>query len=222
MIELGHHTTGDPDGGPPAVLLHALGSSAKTWENFERQLPRPSIALDLRGHGTSPHAGDYTFVTMADDVLHFMDRHGHDTVDLVGHSLGGGVAMHVAMKAPDRVRRMVVEDIAPPPHEPVPLIEVPAEPPEPVDFDWAVTQSIKHLVRTPDPAWWAGLPTITADTLWLAGGEQSHIDQDRLREAAAAMPSATVVEIPVGHRIHSEAPDRFAAAVVPFLTRATS
>ncbi|TDV46174.1 alpha/beta fold hydrolase [Actinophytocola oryzae] len=222
MIELGHRTTGEPDGGPPVVLLHALGSSARTWADLAKRLPRHSVALDLRGHGTSPHTDDYTFTAMADDVLHFMDRHGHDTVDLVGHSLGGAVAMHVAMKAPDRVRLMVVEDIAPPPHERTEPIEVPAAPPEPVDFDWAVVHTVKHLVRTPDPTWWAGLPRIPADTLWLAGGQGSHVDQGRLREAAQLMPTATVVEIPVGHRIHSEAPDDFAAVVVPFLSRAAS
>jgi pimeloyl-ACP methyl ester carboxylesterase len=45
----------------PVVLLHALGSSARTWETFAAALPRPSIALDLPGHGTAPHTGDYTF-----------------------------------------------------------------------------------------------------------------------------------------------------------------
>lgn len=218
MIELGHHSTGGPDDGPPVLLLHALGESTATWATFERQLPRHSIALDLRGHGTSPHAGDYTLATMAGDVLAFMATHGHGTVDIVGHSLGGAVALHVAMRAPDRVRRMVVEDIAPPPHEPVPLPEVEPEPGEPVDFDWAVVRAVKHQVRTPDPAWWAGLAGIPADTLWLAGGAPSHIDQARLREAAARMPNARVTEIPVGHSIHAAAPDEFAAAVIPFLT----
>jgi pimeloyl-ACP methyl ester carboxylesterase len=195
VISLGYRTTGGPDDGPPVVLLHALGSSARTWTAFAAALPRQSIAVDLRGHGTSPHAGDYSFTTMADDVLAFLDEHGHATVDLVGHSLGGAVAQFVAMAAPDRVRRMVVEDISPPPHEPVDLPEVPARTSEPIDFDWAVVEPIWRLVRT-----------------------QSHIDQTRLREAAARMPSARVVEVPVGHRIHSEAPEEFAAAVIPFLT----
>jgi pimeloyl-ACP methyl ester carboxylesterase len=218
VTTLSHVTTGDPADGPPVVLLHALGSSARTWEAFAAELPRPSIALDLRGHGASPWPGDYTFTRMADDVLAFLDAHGHAAVDIVGHSLGGAVAQHLAMREPGRVRRMVVEDICPPPHEPVPLPDVPAEPDGPVDFDWAVVKAIRHLVRTPDPAWWAGLPKITAATLWLAGGPDSHVDQARLREAAASMPSARIVEIPVGHRIHSEAPEKFSAAVIPFLT----
>jgi pimeloyl-ACP methyl ester carboxylesterase len=218
VITLGHHTTGGPSDGPPVVLLHALGESARTWSTFAEVLPRQSIALDLRGHGTSPKPGDYTFTTMADDVLAFLDAHGHDTADLVGHSLGGAVAMHAAMRAPGRVRRLVVEDIAPPPHEPVALPEIPDAPDEPVDFDWAVVKAIRHLIRTPDPAWWAALPHITADTLWLAGGPSSHVDQVRLRAAAAMMPSARMVEIPVGHHIHEQAPDEFAAAVVAFLS----
>jgi 3-oxoadipate enol-lactonase len=218
VIELGHHSTGEPDSGPPVLLLHALGDSARTWTAFEAQLPRYSIAVDLPGHGTSPHADGYSFHAMAEDVLGFMDTHHLDTVDLVGHSLGGAVGLHVGMRAPDRVRRMVVEDIAPPPHEPVPLPEVPDEPDEPVDFDWRVVRAIKHLVRTPDPTWWAALPSITADTLWVAGGEKSHVDQTRLRDAATRMPRARVVEIPVGHSIHEAAPAEFAAAVIPFLT----
>lgn len=219
MTELGYHTTGDPDDGPPVVLMHSLGDSARTWSACTAELPRWTIALDLPGHGTSPWPGEYSLTTMADDVMSFLDGNGLDEVDLVGHSLGGAVAQHVAMRAPRRIRRMVIEDIAPPPHEPVPF-DPPAPPAEPVDFDWAVVEPIKRLLRTPDPAWWAGLAGITAETLWLAGGPASHVDQDRLRAAAASMPSARVVEIPVGHDIHQDAPDEFVAAVVPFLTRA--
>jgi esterase len=220
VIELGHRTAGAAHGGPPVVLLHALGSSARTWAAFAARLPRRTIAVDLRGHGASPRTGDYTLAAMADDVIGFLG--GHPTVDLVGHSLGGAVAMHVAMRAPGLVRRLVIEDVAPPPHEPVDVLVVPDEPPGAVDYDWAVVRAAPGLLRTPDPAWWAALAEVTADTLWLAGGPTSHVDQDLLRDAAARMPSARVVEIPVGHRIHSEAPGDFAAAVVPFLTRAAS
>jgi pimeloyl-ACP methyl ester carboxylesterase len=219
VSELGYHTTGGPGGEPPVVLMHSLGDTAKTWSAFAARLPQRTIALDLPGHGTSPWSEEYSFTGMADDVLSFLDEHGHGEIDLVGHSLGGAVAQHIAMREPQRVRRMVVEDIAPPPHEPV-TFEMPARPAEPIDFDWAVVGQIKRLVRTPDPAWWAGLARITAETLWLAGGPPSHVDQDRLRAAAARLPSVHVVEIPVGHNIHRDAPDEFAAAVVPFLTRA--
>ena len=201
----------------PVVLLHALGSSARTWSRFAAELPRASIALDLPGHGTAPRTGDYTFPAMADHVRAAIA--GHATVDVVGHSMGGAVAQFLAMRNPGLVRRLVIEDAPPPPHEPVPLPDPPAEPPDPVDFAWAAVEPVFRTVRTPDPAWWAGLSEVTAETLWLAGGQDSHVDQGRIHEAAARMPSARVVEIPAGHRIHSEAPDEFAAAVLPFLAR---
>lgn len=206
---------GDTTAAPPVVLLHGLGSGARTWGRFqEHLLPRRSIALDLPGHGASPHHPAYSFESMADAVLEFV---ADDVFDLVGHSLGGGVAQFMAMRAPDRIRRLVIEDAAPPPHEPVELWQSPKEPPEPVDFDWAVVEPIFREIRTPHPAWWAGLPTITTDTLWIAGGPSSHIDQDRLALAAESMPAAKVVTIPAGHHIHRDAPDEFAAAVLPFL-----
>jgi 3-oxoadipate enol-lactonase len=135
---------------PPVVLLHALGSSAATWTTFAAGLSRVSIALDLPGHGTAPRTGDYSFAAMADHVLAALA--GHTEVDLVGHSMGGAVAQHVAMRAPGLVRRMVIEDAAPPPHEPVPLLAPPAEPADPVDFDWAVVEPVFRTIRTPDPA----------------------------------------------------------------------
>jgi pimeloyl-ACP methyl ester carboxylesterase len=212
---LGNRTAGDDTTAPPVVLLHGLGSGARTWATFQQHLlPRRSIALDLPGHGTSPHRPAYSFESMAKEVLADLD---HAVVDVVGHSLGGGVAQFMAMWAPERIRRLVIEDAAPPPHEPAELTAPPAEPPDPVDFDWAVVEPIFREIRSPHPAWWSGLPTITADTLWIAGGPVSHVDQDRLAEAVNAMPSAKVVTIQVGHHIHREAPDEFAGAVLPFL-----
>jgi pimeloyl-ACP methyl ester carboxylesterase len=212
---LGHHTTGDNTTAPAVVLLHGLGSGARTWATFqEHLLPRRSIALDLPGHGASPHRSAYSFESMAEEVLAYLDD---DVVDVVGHSLGGGVAQFMAMRAPDRIRRLVIEDAAPPPLQPVELSQPPKEPPDPVDFDWAVVEPIFREIRTPHPAWWSGLPTITADTLWIAGGPASHVDQGRLALAAGSMRAAKVVTIPAGHHIHREAPDEFAAAVLPFL-----
>lgn len=100
---------------------------------------RHAIALELRGHGGSSHPGEYSVSLMADDLAAFLDHRGLARVDLVGHSLGGLVAWRCTLQWPDRVRRLVIEDAPPPPREvrvedgwPEP----PAEPPEPVDFDW--------------------------------------------------------------------------------------
>ena len=61
---------------------------------------------------------------------------------------------------------------------------------------------------------------MTAPTLLLAGGPRSHLPQPRLAELAATLPSCELVTIPVGHLVHSLAPDDVLARVVPFLTAA--
>lgn len=217
MNTLGHHTTGDADDAPPVVLLHGLGSAARTWAGCQQSwLPRRTIALDLPGHGASPRRrASYSFAAMAEEVLAFLSD--VPVFDLVGHSMGGAVAQFVTMRAPDRVRRLVIEDAPPPPFEPVELWEMPAEPPDPVDFDWAVVDPIFREVRTPNPDWWARLADVTVPALWLAGGPDSHVDQDRIALAAARTPAGRVVEIPAGHHIHREAPAEFTTAVLPFL-----
>jgi esterase len=69
--------------------------------------------LDLRNHGRSPRADSMTLAEMAADVKAFMDAHGIVRAHLLGHSLGGKVAMQLALDYPERVEKLVVADIAP-------------------------------------------------------------------------------------------------------------
>lgn len=73
---------------PPLVLLHALGEDAGTWDDIAPALADHwrVLALDLRGHGDSDRAAEYSLARMQDDVSAFLDRHGLDHVTLVGHS----------------------------------------------------------------------------------------------------------------------------------------
>jgi len=91
-----------------------LGSS-RNWQTAGRELSasRRVYALDLRNHGQSPHAGDMGYPAMVADVLAWLDRHRLGPVELVGHSLGGKVAMLAACRHPERLARLVVVDIAP-------------------------------------------------------------------------------------------------------------
>ena len=84
-------------------------------------------------------------------------------------------------------------------------------------MDWPLVIAIAGQLKDPDPAWWAGLPSITARTLIIAGGEDSHVPQDLLAEAAQLIPDATLVRIPAGHRVHTSRPAEFTAAVLGFL-----
>lgn len=101
--------------GPPLFVLHGLYGHAGNWARHARDLAaeREVYALDARNHGQSPHSEVMDFSAMAGDVLESMDALGLGEVDLLGHSMGGKTAMHVALRAPQRVRRLVVVDIAP-------------------------------------------------------------------------------------------------------------
>ena len=82
----------------------------------------------------------------------------------------------------------------------------------------ALAAAIREL-RLPDPVWWQRLSLITAPTLVISGGAGSHLSPQRIAEVAGAIPHAELATIPVGHRVHSLAPERFGEVVVPFLTR---
>lgn len=71
------------------------------------------IGADLRGHGASPHAPRLGYPLMAADVLALMDRLALGRCHVLGHSMGGKVAMRLALDRPDRLDRLVVADIAP-------------------------------------------------------------------------------------------------------------
>lgn len=97
------------------MILHGLLGSSRNWQTAGRDLAaRYHVwALDLRNHGGSPHTDDMTYEAMVEDVLGWMDAHGLVRVTLLGHSMGGKVAMLLACRHPERVERLVVVDIAP-------------------------------------------------------------------------------------------------------------
>jgi pimeloyl-ACP methyl ester carboxylesterase len=108
-------------GDPPLVLLHGLFGSARNFGTVQREFAqqRRTIALDLRNHGSSPHAADMRYTTMAADVLHTLGQLAALPATLLGHSMGGKAAMQAALSRPDAVARLIVADIAPvayPPH----------------------------------------------------------------------------------------------------------
>lgn len=98
-------------GGPPLVLVHGIGDSSATWEPVLAELARRHtvIAPDLLGHGASakPRA-DYSVAAYANGVRDLLGVLDVDRVTLVGHSLGGGVAMQFAYQFPERTERLVL------------------------------------------------------------------------------------------------------------------
>lgn len=100
---------------PPLVVLHGLLGSLDNWQTFARgqTTQRAVLAMDLRNHGASPHLEGMSYRQMGADVVEVLDALGIPRCDLMGHSMGGKVAMTLALQHPERVKRLLVVDIAP-------------------------------------------------------------------------------------------------------------
>jgi len=89
-------------GGPPALFVHGGRLTARTWDYVCLGLRDQvrAVALDMRGHGDSDRADDYTLDARVADVAAVLDTLGWSTAHLVGMSLGGLTAAHYAAAAP--------------------------------------------------------------------------------------------------------------------------
>ena len=103
------------EGGRALVLLHGLFGRAANFGSVQARLSagRRVVALDLRGHGGSGHASPIDYPTMAGDVADTLRALDAWPCTLLGHSMGGKVAMTLALTQPDAVVRLIVADIAP-------------------------------------------------------------------------------------------------------------
>ncbi|MEQ8626411.1 alpha/beta fold hydrolase [Ekhidna sp.] len=117
-MKLNFRTLGEGD---PLIIMHGVFGSSDNWqtlgkvfaENFKVYL------VDLRNHGNSPHSDEFDYDVMVKDVVELMDDEGLKKAHILGHSMGGKVAMHLATQHADRVDKLIVVDIAPkyyPPH----------------------------------------------------------------------------------------------------------
>lgn len=113
-ITIHYETFGD---GPPVVLVHGFASSIQgNWvvTGWVRRLVdagRRVVALDCRGHGGSEKPHDpaaYAGTAMSDDVIRLMDHLGIDRADVLGYSMGGGIALELLVRHPQRVERAVL------------------------------------------------------------------------------------------------------------------
>ncbi len=101
--------------GPPLVLLHGLFGSGRNWTRIARYLSKSwqVHSLDLPNHGDSPWTETTDYPAMAEAVSGYLQDQDLEGVTLVGHSMGGKVAMTLALTRPERLSRLVVVDIAP-------------------------------------------------------------------------------------------------------------
>lgn len=112
--------------GQPLLILHGLFGQSDNWNTLARRFGETGFevyAIDLRNHGLSPHSEEWNYDVMADDVKEFIDAHHLKNPTLLGHSMGGKVAMFFAMEYLAVLNKLIVADMSagqyPPHHDSV-------------------------------------------------------------------------------------------------------
>lgn len=96
-------------------IIHGLFGSLSNLSSLAKELKAAShiVLIDVRNHGRSPQSETMSYPEMAADIFELADHLDIDQFSIVGHSMGGKIAMACALMHPDRVKRLVVADIAP-------------------------------------------------------------------------------------------------------------
>ncbi|WP_371185927.1 alpha/beta fold hydrolase [Thalassotalea maritima] len=115
---LHHKVTGS---GEPVVVIHGLFGSMENLNMISRPLAQQYqvISVDVRNHGKSFHHDEMTYPAMASDVIALLDHLNIESASFLGHSMGGKIAMTIALQHPQRINKLMIADIAPvtyPPH----------------------------------------------------------------------------------------------------------
>lgn len=101
--------------GHPLIILHGLFGSLENWRTLSKGFAQAFqvFALDQRNHGRSPHSEVFNYHALVEDVRDFMQRYQLPSAHVLGHSMGGKVAMQFALTYPDQVDKLIIVDIAP-------------------------------------------------------------------------------------------------------------
>ena len=102
--------------GKPLLIIHGFLGMSDNWKSYSSLYVAEGFQvhiLDLRNHGKSFHSDEFNYDVMSNDVLEYCNFHNLDRVSIIGHSMGGKVAMLFATTYPERVDKLVVADIGP-------------------------------------------------------------------------------------------------------------
>jgi lipase len=113
MAVLNLHHYGAPDGAP-TLAVHGVTAHGERYRRLAQEAfpERRWLAVDLRGHGRSTWDGPWTVEQHVADLLETLDAEGVERVEVVGHSYGGMIALHLLATAPERVARLALLDPA--------------------------------------------------------------------------------------------------------------
>lgn len=101
--------------GEPVIILHGLFGMLDNWQNIAKKLASgfEVFILDQRNHGKSPHADEHNYAVMARDLYDFLEEQNIFSTHIIGHSMGGKVAMQFAAFYPGFVKKLVIADMFP-------------------------------------------------------------------------------------------------------------
>jgi len=108
--------------GQPFIILHGFLGMSDNWKTLGSKYSENGFEvhlIDQRNHGKSFHSPEFNYDLLSDDVINYMNHHNIGAAFVMGHSMGGKTAMQLATSHPDRVKKLIVADIAPkfyPPH----------------------------------------------------------------------------------------------------------
>ena len=103
------------DKGQDLIVIHGLFGMSDNWNTLGKQFSKYCKVhlVDLRNHGRSPHSDEFSYDVMCEDVLEYIIDNNIINPIILGHSLGGKVAMNFAFNHPDKIKKLIVADISP-------------------------------------------------------------------------------------------------------------
>lgn len=102
-------------GGKPIIILHGLFGLSDNWVTFAKKIADLGYEVsipDQRNHGRSMHSDTFNYLALTDDLMEFIDEHNIEDPILLGHSMGGKVAMRFALENPEIIEKLIVVDIS--------------------------------------------------------------------------------------------------------------
>jgi esterase len=102
--------------GKPFIIMHGFLGMSDNWKTLGTQFASEGYQvhmLDLRNHGRSFHSDEFDYAAMVQDIYEYCAENNLDNIDMLGHSMGGKVAMFFAMQYPEKINKLIVADIGP-------------------------------------------------------------------------------------------------------------
>jgi pimeloyl-ACP methyl ester carboxylesterase len=102
--------------GKPLLIIHGFLGMSDNWKTLGTQYASEGFqvhAIDMRNHGKSFHANEFNYSVMVQDLLEYCQEHNLNSTSIIGHSMGGKVAMFFAVKYPNKIDKLIIADIGP-------------------------------------------------------------------------------------------------------------